>query len=150
MVVNQSNKLGGYALPMSYKMGASPPLSSLLKPLILLHCLTLMRFEPQIVSNFSFPFIRASCDMQFCNLQGKKNPGTDRSSVLSFLEQVRKAKEMKIDRFCIYMVHLFGFIKQTPLVFSWKLIEVFLFNCDAVFVKLLDLFLLKMCLKVFN
>lgn len=30
--------------------------------------------------------------------QGKKNPGTDRQSVISFLEQVRKAKEMLIDR----------------------------------------------------
>lgn len=30
--------------------------------------------------------------------QGKKNPGTDRSSVLSFLDKVKKAKEMKIDR----------------------------------------------------
>ncbi|KAG8364643.1 hypothetical protein BUALT_Bualt18G0018700 [Buddleja alternifolia] len=28
---------------------------------------------------------------------GKKNPGTDRNAVLSFLDQVRKAKEMKID-----------------------------------------------------
>jgi hypothetical protein len=30
--------------------------------------------------------------------QGKKNPGTDRLSVEAFLEQVRTAKEMKIDR----------------------------------------------------
>lgn len=31
-------------------------------------------------------------------LQGKKNPGTDRYSVESFLRQVLEAKEMKIDR----------------------------------------------------
>ncbi|KAL2547851.1 Diacylglycerol kinase 5 [Forsythia ovata] len=34
---------------------------------------------------------------------GKKNPGTDRYSVLSFLDQVRKAKEMKIDSWHILM-----------------------------------------------
>ncbi|CAK9147185.1 unnamed protein product [Ilex paraguariensis] len=34
---------------------------------------------------------------------GKKNPGTDHSSVLSFLGQVRKAKEMKIDSWHILM-----------------------------------------------
>ncbi|XP_022742634.1 diacylglycerol kinase 5-like isoform X2 [Durio zibethinus] len=34
---------------------------------------------------------------------GKKNPGTDRNSVLSFLEQVMKAKEMKIDNWHILM-----------------------------------------------
>jgi hypothetical protein len=34
----------------------------------------------------------------FFFLQGKKNPGTDRLSVEAFLEQVRTAKEMKIDR----------------------------------------------------
>ncbi|XP_050205537.1 diacylglycerol kinase 5-like [Mercurialis annua] len=34
---------------------------------------------------------------------GKKNPGTDRSSVLSFLDQVKKAKEMKIDNWHILM-----------------------------------------------
>ncbi|GFQ07209.1 diacylglycerol kinase 5 [Phtheirospermum japonicum] len=34
---------------------------------------------------------------------GKKNPGTDRNSVLSFLEQVRKAKEMMIDSWHILM-----------------------------------------------
>lgn len=33
------------------------------------------------------------------NLQGKKNPGTDRHAVESFLRQVKQAKEMKIDRF---------------------------------------------------
>lgn len=32
--------------------------------------------------------------------QGKKNPGTDNNSVLSFLDQVMKAKEMEIDRSC--------------------------------------------------
>jgi diacylglycerol kinase (ATP) len=31
-------------------------------------------------------------------LQGKKNPGTDEQSVLSFLDKVMKAKEMKIDK----------------------------------------------------
>lgn len=30
--------------------------------------------------------------------QGKKNPGTDEQSVVSFLDQVLKAKEMKIDK----------------------------------------------------
>ncbi|KAL8031443.1 hypothetical protein ABFX02_13G025000 [Erythranthe guttata] len=34
---------------------------------------------------------------------GKKNPGTDRDSVLSFLNQVRKAKDMKIDSWHILM-----------------------------------------------
>lgn len=32
-------------------------------------------------------------------LQGKKNPTTDQQSVLSFLQQVKEAKEMKIDRY---------------------------------------------------
>ena len=31
-------------------------------------------------------------------LQGKRNPGTDERSVESFLDQVMKAKEMKIDK----------------------------------------------------
>ena len=31
-------------------------------------------------------------------LQGKKNPGTDEQAVKSFLDQVMKAKEMKIDK----------------------------------------------------
>ncbi|KAK3032258.1 hypothetical protein RJ639_037432 [Escallonia herrerae] len=39
----------------------------------------------------------------FRDLQGKKNPGTDRASVLSFLEQVKKAKEMKLDSWHILM-----------------------------------------------
>ncbi|KAK4486891.1 hypothetical protein RD792_006199 [Penstemon davidsonii] len=34
---------------------------------------------------------------------GKKNPGTDRASVLAFLDQVHKAKEMKIDSWHILM-----------------------------------------------
>ncbi|XP_051125226.1 diacylglycerol kinase 5-like [Andrographis paniculata] len=34
---------------------------------------------------------------------GKKNPGTDRNSVLSFLDQVKKAKVMKIDSWHILM-----------------------------------------------
>lgn len=34
---------------------------------------------------------------------GKRNPGTDRRSVLSFMEQVKKAKEMKIDSWHILM-----------------------------------------------
>ncbi|KAI4322611.1 hypothetical protein L6164_022288 [Bauhinia variegata] len=34
---------------------------------------------------------------------GKKNPGTDKQSVLSFLHQVMKAKEMKIDNWHILM-----------------------------------------------
>lgn len=33
-----------------------------------------------------------------CNWQGKKNPGTDQNSVISFLKSVMDAKEMKIDR----------------------------------------------------
>lgn len=36
--------------------------------------------------------------MQSSDIQGKKNPGTDRESVISFLNQVKKANEMKIDR----------------------------------------------------
>lgn len=35
------------------------------------------------------------------NLQGKKNPGTDRQSVEFFLNQVKIAKEMKIDRYIL-------------------------------------------------
>lgn len=35
--------------------------------------------------------------------QGKKNPGTDRTSVELFLDQVFKAKEMKIDKY----VHIY-------------------------------------------
>lgn len=34
---------------------------------------------------------------------GKKNPGTDRNSVMSFLNQVKEAKEMKIDNWHILM-----------------------------------------------
>ncbi|KAK3184252.1 hypothetical protein Dsin_031538 [Dipteronia sinensis] len=34
---------------------------------------------------------------------GKKNPGTDRQSVLSFLKQVKEAREMKIDNWHILM-----------------------------------------------
>ena len=43
------------------------------------------------------------CDSQFSGLQGKKNPGTDHQSVKSFLEKVKEAKEMKIDR--LYFFH---------------------------------------------
>ncbi|RWW47911.1 hypothetical protein BHE74_00046066 [Ensete ventricosum] len=39
---------------------------------------------------FSFGWVR----------QGKKNPGTDPQSVKFFLDEVKKAKEMKIDRYC--------------------------------------------------
>lgn len=35
---------------------------------------------------------------QFCNNQGKRNPGTDQESVESFLSQVKNAKKMKVDR----------------------------------------------------
>lgn len=35
--------------------------------------------------------------MQLSKSQGKKNPGSDRQSVESFLDQVRTAREMKID-----------------------------------------------------
>lgn len=44
-------------------------------------------------------------------LQGKKNPGTDRESVLTFLDQVKKAKEMMIDRFHIKYSFFFGICK---------------------------------------
>lgn len=37
------------------------------------------------------------------HLQGKKNPGTDKSSAESFLAQVTKAKEMKIDKYILYL-----------------------------------------------
>lgn len=37
-------------------------------------------------------------------LQGKKNPGTDSPSVELFLNKVRTAKEMKIDRYIILQV----------------------------------------------
>lgn len=37
------------------------------------------------------------------HLQGKKNPGTDTSSAESFLAQVIKAKEMKIDKYILYI-----------------------------------------------
>lgn len=46
-----------------------------------------MDFLKQCISN-----------MQFANVQGKKNPGTDRHSVIQFLQQVMQAKEMKIDK----------------------------------------------------
>lgn len=36
--------------------------------------------------------------MIFAALQGKRNPGTDQRSVEAFLDQVMKAKEMKIDK----------------------------------------------------
>lgn len=36
--------------------------------------------------------------MQLYNFQGKKNPGSDRQSVESFLDQVRTARVMKVDR----------------------------------------------------
>ncbi|KAG6736603.1 hypothetical protein POTOM_060522 [Populus tomentosa] len=58
-----------------------------------------------------------SCGFCFCFffLQGKKNPGTDRLSVEAFLEQVRTAKEMKIDRvnidtFLVSFIVLLGFM----------------------------------------
>jgi hypothetical protein len=31
-------------------------------------------------------------------MQGKRNPGTDQDSVISFLQLVREAREMNIDR----------------------------------------------------
>lgn len=34
----------------------------------------------------------------FAALQGKRNPGTDKSSIEAFLDQVMRAKEMKIDK----------------------------------------------------
>lgn len=52
-------------------------------------------YEYKWVPSFSF-FLSVSA--WFYDLQGKKNPGTDRDSVLSFLSQVKGAKEMKVDR----------------------------------------------------
>ncbi|KAG1368205.1 Diacylglycerol kinase 5 [Cocos nucifera] len=40
---------------------------------------------------------------------GKRNPGTDRESVKSFLEQVMKAREMKVDRSSVLPFYLFDF-----------------------------------------
>lgn len=37
-------------------------------------------------------------NLKFANLQGKKNPGTDRHAVEQFLDHVMNAKEMKIDK----------------------------------------------------
>lgn len=45
-----------------------------------------------------WPAFEALHNMGIFNLQGKRNPGTDRQSVESFLNQVKTAKEMKIDR----------------------------------------------------
>ena len=45
--------------------------------------------------------IKSFVDMVTVNLQGKKNPGTDRQSVEFFLNQVKIAKEMKIDRYIL-------------------------------------------------
>lgn len=51
-------------------------------------------------------------------VQGKKNPGTDRHSVLSFLEQVKKAKEMMIDRFGFSTSILIGKIISVIFLFE--------------------------------
>jgi hypothetical protein len=40
--------------------------------------------------------------------QGKKNPGTDRGSVKRFLDKVKKAKVMQIDR-CLVLLNLLVF-----------------------------------------
>lgn len=45
----------------------------------------------------------------FDHLEGKKNPGTGRSSVESFLDRVSKAKEMKIDKYILIHIILFQF-----------------------------------------
>ena len=45
-------------------------------------------------------------NIDFNHLQGKKNPGTDRAAVKSFLGQVINAKEMKIDRLGSSIIHL--------------------------------------------
>lgn len=62
--------------------------------------------------------LKVRCDMQFSDLQGKKNPGTDSRSVESFLGQVKKAKEMKIDR--LYISHapslFLSFYENTSMV----------------------------------
>lgn len=56
------------------------------------------------------------CFNPFCFLQGKKNPGTDTTSVESFLDKVLKAKEMKIDKY----VHIsFSTIISLTLVNNW-------------------------------
>jgi len=43
------------------------------------------------------------------HLQGKKNPGTDRSSVESFLGKVINAKEMKIDKYIFNYTYIILF-----------------------------------------
>lgn len=53
--------------------------------------------DEEIFSSCSFESIW--CEV--FNLQGKKNPGTDSQSVLTFLIQVKDAKEMNMDRFCV-------------------------------------------------
>nr|GLL41171.1 importin-9 [Ipomoea trifida] len=40
------------------------------------------------------------------NVQGKKNPGTNTQFVLSFLIQVKDAKEMNLDRYVVYLFTL--------------------------------------------
>lgn len=45
-----------------------------------------------------FDWYQVMDDIHFAALQGKKNPETDEGSVKSFLDQVMKAKEMKIDK----------------------------------------------------
>ncbi|MBA0772712.1 hypothetical protein Gotri_008045 [Gossypium trilobum] len=54
-------------------------------------------------NNLPFAFGWCLSNLQFSKLQGKKNPETDRNSVLSFLEQVMKSKEMKIDNWHLLM-----------------------------------------------
>lgn len=58
----------------------------------------------------SFHHLQAVDNMYFKQLlQGKKNPGTDAQSVKSFLEQVKKAKEMEIDRYHVLCIIPFLF-----------------------------------------
>ncbi|KAJ0113372.1 hypothetical protein Patl1_02147 [Pistacia atlantica] len=54
-------------------------------------------------NNLPFAFGWGISNMQLANVQGKKNPGTDRHSVIQFLKQVMQAKEMKIDNWHILM-----------------------------------------------
>ena len=62
-------------------------------------CVLLIFFLRNIVSYMWS--IKSFVDMVTVNLQGKKNPGTDRQSVEFFLNQVKIAKEMKIDRYIL-------------------------------------------------
>ena len=42
--------------------------------------------------------------MQLSNSQGKKNPGSNCQFMESFLDEVRMASEMNIDRYCFLVI----------------------------------------------